>query len=395
MTFMLASVTGVEEAEIAIRHGADIVDLKDVSSDFGAVAPALVRATVDAVAQRRPVSAVVGETQMQPAAMARAVAAMADAGANYVKVGLYPHAAQDDCVRALSSLARRVSLIGVTFADHRPNEALVALMAESGFAGAMIDTARKKSGRLFDHMDIAAIGNFVESARTRGLLAGLAGSLETPDIPRLLLLAPDVLGFRRALCAGQDRTAHLDADAVDVVRALIPADSRKANTGAAASGKIDYRLLAARGYSFDPGKHEAESDRIFVRDFVLPARIGAYAHEREKPQNVRFNVDVKVLRPDRMVEDIRDVFSYDLITDAIRMVIAQEHIALVEMLAERVAALILMHPRVTSATVRVEKLEVGPGGAGVEIVRHRANEVAKVHQLYPAAGGEANPKVAT
>jgi (5-formylfuran-3-yl)methyl phosphate synthase len=332
---------------------------------------------------------------MQPAAMARAVAATADAGANYVKVGLYPHAAQDDCVRALSSLARRVSLIGVTFADHRPNEALVALMAESGFAGAMVDTARKKSGRLFDHMDIAAIGNFVESARTRGLLAGLAGSLETPDIPRLLLLAPDVLGFRRALCAGQDRTARLDADAVDVVRALIPADSRKANTGAAASGKIDYRLLAARGYSFDPGKHEAESDRIFVRDFVLPARIGAYAHEREKPQNVRFNVDVKVLRPDRMVEDIRDVFSYDLITDAIRMVIAQEHIALVEMLAERVAALILMHPRVTSATVRVEKLEVGPGGAGVEIVRHRANEVAKVHQLYPAAGGEANPKVAT
>ena len=159
---------------------------------------------------------------MQPAAMARAAAAMADAGANYVKVGLYPHAAQDDCVRALSSLARRVSLIGVTFADHRPNEALIALMAESGFAGAMIDTARKNSGRLLDHMDIAAIGNFVESARTRGLLAGLAGSLETPDIPRLLLLAPDVLGFRRALCAGQDRTARLDADAVDVVRALIP-----------------------------------------------------------------------------------------------------------------------------------------------------------------------------
>jgi len=96
-----------------------------------------------------------------------------------------------------------------------------------------------------------------------------------------------------------------------------------------------------------------------------------------------------------MAEDIRDVFSYDLITDAIRMIVAQEHIALVEMLAERIAALILMHPRVTSATVRVEKLEVGPGGTGVEIVRHRATEVAKVHQLYPVAGAEANPKVAT
>ena len=55
MTFMLASVTGAEEAEIAVWHGADIVDLKDVSSAFGAVAPAVVRATVDAVARRRPV----------------------------------------------------------------------------------------------------------------------------------------------------------------------------------------------------------------------------------------------------------------------------------------------------------------------------------------------------
>jgi FolB domain-containing protein len=176
------------------------------------------------------------------------------------------------------------------------------------------------------------------------------------------------------------------------VRALIPADSRTINGVASASAKIDYRLLAARGYS--PGKDDAETDRIFVRDFVLPVRIGAYAHERDKPQNVRFNVEANVLRPDHAAQDIRDVFSYDLITDSIRMIVAQEHIALVEMLAERIAALILTHPRVTAVTVRVEKLEVGPGGTGVEIVRRRPQEVAKIHHLYPVAG-EADPKVAT
>jgi hypothetical protein len=32
---------------------------------------------------------------------------------------------------------------GVTFADQRPNDALIGLMAQSGFAGAMVDTARK------------------------------------------------------------------------------------------------------------------------------------------------------------------------------------------------------------------------------------------------------------
>jgi (5-formylfuran-3-yl)methyl phosphate synthase len=392
MTFMLASVTGAEEAEIALRHGADIIDLKEVSSAFGAVAPTVIRATVDAVAGRRPISAVTGELEMEPDTVARATAAVADAGASYVKVGLYPDPRREDCIRTLSSLARRASLIGVMFADRGADEALIALMARNGFAGMMIDTARKTEGRLLDHMDIAMIGRFIDAARASGLMAGLAGSLEAPDIPRLLLLAPDVLGFRRALCAGEDRTSRINADAVDVVRALIPADSRTIKGVASASAKIDYRLLAARGYS--PGKDDAETDRIFVRDFVLPVRIGAYAHERDKPQNVRFNVEANVLRPDRAAQDIRDVFSYDLITDSIRMIVAQEHIALVEMLAERIAALILTHPRVTAVTVRVEKLEVGPGGTGVEIVRRRPQEVAKIHHLYPVAG-EADPKVAT
>lgn len=392
MTFMLASVTGPQEAEIAIRHGADIIDLKDVNSAFGAVAPTVVRATVDAVMRRRPVSAVSGEVEMKPEALARAVAAIADAGANYVKVGLYPDTRRDECIRALAPLARRTSLIGVMFADHGAEETLIALMAQSGFAGMMIDTARKTGGRLLDHMDIATLGRFVDAARGCGLLAGLAGSLEAPDIPRLLLLVPDVLGFRRALCADEDRTSPISAEAIDIVRALIPADARAIKGAPLPSGKIDYRLLAARGYS--PRKDDSETDRIFVRDFVLPIRIGAYAHERDKPQNVRFNVEASVLRPDHAAEDIRDVFSYDLITDSIRMIVAQEHIALVEMLAERIAALILTHPRVMAVTVRVEKLEVGPGGTGVEIVRRRPQEVAKVHHLYPTAA-EADPKVAT
>ena len=392
MTFMLASVTGVEEAEIAVRHGADIVDLKDVSSAFGAVAPAVVRATVDAIARRRPVSAVTGEIGMEPESVLGAATAVADAGASYVKIGLYADDRRDDCIRALSLLARRASLIGVMFADDGADAALIALMAQNGFAGVMIDTARKAGGRLLDHMDIAAIGRFVDAARTHGLMAGLAGSLEAPDIPRLLLLAPDVLGFRRALCADADRTARISPEAVDVVRALIPADSRAIKSGALTAVKVDYRLLAARGYS--PRKDDAETDRVFVRDFVLPIRIGAYAHERDKVQNVRFSVEANVLRPDHAAEDIRDVFSYDLITDAIRMITAQEHISLVEMLAERIAALILTHPRVAAVKVRVEKLEVGPGGTGVEIERRRPTEVAKVHHLYPVPG-EGDPKVAT
>jgi dihydroneopterin aldolase len=392
MTFMLASVVDTEEAETAVRHGADIVDVKDVRTAFGSVGSALVRTIADAVGGQRPVSAVIGEAEMDPENLVRKAVAIADAGATYVKVGLYPHPRRRDCIAALSAIAGQCSLIGVMFADHGADESLIALMAQNRFGGAMVDTFEKSAGRLLDRFDIAAIGRFVDAVRSHGLMTGLAGSLEPPDIPRLLLAAPDVLGFRRALCTNEDRTSVLSPQALDIVRGLIPKETRRIEAGVRPLPKIDYRLLAARGYTLDSEKDDAETDRIFVRDFTLPVRIGAYAHERNNAQHVRFDIDVDVFRAEHVPEDMRDVVSYDLITDSIRMIIAQEHISLVETLAERIAALILLHPRVNSVTVRAEKLEAGPGGVGVQIVRRRFREIAKVHQLYPAATST-DPKI--
>jgi (5-formylfuran-3-yl)methyl phosphate synthase len=389
MTLLLASVTGAAEAEVALAHGADIIDLKDPGNGALAALPhEVVRATIAAVAGRRPVSAVSGDLPMEPEAVVAAVAGVAATGVNYVKVGLLPDGKPEDCVRALASLARTTRIVGVMFADHGADNALVRVMAASGFAGAMLDTAAKGAGRLLNHCDITALGDFVALCRTHGLMAGLAGALETPDIPRLLLLEPDYLGFRTALCTNRERSGRVDPQAIGIVRGLIPLDARSAAHNDRPA-KVDYRLLAARGYAFE-GK-EAPTDRIFVRDFVLPARVGAYAHERGAPQRVRFNVDVTVFRPGHAIEDMRDVFSYDVIIDGIRVLVAREHFPFIEMLAERIAAFVLGHPRASSVTVRVEKLEVGPDGVGVEITRERTADVAKVHHLYPAAVREIDP----
>jgi dihydroneopterin aldolase len=113
----------------------------------------------------------------------------------------------------------------------------------------------------------------------------------------------------------------------------------------------------------------ASTDRIFVHDFVLPVRIGAFDREQDAPQKVRFNVDACVARPAQVPERLPEVFSYDVITDGIRGIVARGHVHLVEALAARIAALVLAHPQILSVTVRVEKLEVGPGSVGVEITR--------------------------
>src|SRR5262245_24798987 len=384
MALLLASVSGAEEAEIALEHGADIIDLKDASKGaLGALPPEIVRAARAAVAGRRPVSAVTGDLPMQPDVLRAAVRDMAQTGVDYVKVGLFSDGRSADCVRALSGMAREVRVIGVMFADQAPDVSLLTLMAESNFSGAMLDTAGKGAGRLLDHADMPFLHGFIVHCRAHGLMSGLAGSLEPPDVPRLLMLAPDVLRFGRALCARTDRTAQIDPDRVRLIRDLIPLDDRSPLREREVA-RADFRVPAPRAYAEGFGR-DVPTDRVFVHDLVLPVRIGAYSHEWEKPQRVRLNVAVTATRPQRLAIDMRDVLSYDVIMDAIRIVAAQEHIALVETLAEQIAAFLLAHPRVLSVTVRAEKLDVGPGGVGIEITRERQAEVAKVYQLYPAA----------
>ncbi|HEX4260684.1 MAG TPA: (5-formylfuran-3-yl)methyl phosphate synthase [Acetobacteraceae bacterium] len=368
MTRMLASVTGPEEAELALASGADVIDLKDPAGGaFAAVSLETVRATVRAVAGRRPVSAVAGELPMRAQTVVAAVGALAECGVDFVKLGIL---AGDPLpvIAALAPLAARVRLIAVLFADRVPDFGLLPMLAQARFAGAMLDTAAKDGARLLDHMPLPRLRAFVEACRSERLMAGLAGALEAPDVPRLLLLGPDVLGFRGALTGPGGRAAPIAREAVQAIRALIPPEGQREEGGA-----VDYRLLAARGYAPDPNGDPSVTDRVFVRDLVLPVRIGAYARERAAPQRVRFTIDVLVWRATHASFDMRDVFSYDVITDGIRLLVDAGHLPLVETLAERIAEMLLTHPRVVRAIVTVEKLDTGSGTVGVSIERTRAS----------------------
>ncbi|EWY38027.1 dihydroneopterin aldolase [Skermanella stibiiresistens SB22] len=112
--------------------------------------------------------------------------------------------------------------------------------------------------------------------------------------------------------------------------------------------------------------------RVFIRDLVLDAQIGAYDHEREKPQRIRVNLDLQVeLRPGPSRDQLADVVSYDTMIAAAKEIVGAGHVNLCETLAERIAERLLIDRRVKVATVRVEKLDVFAEAAsiGVEIER--------------------------
>jgi dihydroneopterin aldolase len=249
---MLASVRTLDEALLALRLGADLIDLKEPSRGaLGALDHAAVRVMARAVAGRRPVSATVGDiASMDPGEMVAAVEKMAATGVDYVKIGFFAHEQAHDCARALTALAARARLVAVIFADEpwqfdsaplgrgagEDLPILLDAVAESGFAGAMLDTAGKNGKSLRDWRSDAELRGFARHARRLGLLTGLAGSLRKDDVGPLLPIEPDYLGFRGALCRNAQRGQVLEESAFLQIRAAIPRepDSSRASRAVAA-----------------------------------------------------------------------------------------------------------------------------------------------------------------
>jgi dihydroneopterin aldolase len=238
MTRLLASVTSAAEARIALTGGADIIDLKDPQRGaLGALPPQQIATAVRTVAGRRPVSATVGDPPYVVEQLLRTIAATVAAGADYVKMAITRQFADANrpALAQVVNATRPAHLVAVLFADRDPDLSLIGTLADAGFHGVMLDTAAKKSGRLRDHVDDAALQRFVGHAHAAGLIAGLAGSLHAADILHLLPLGADYLGFRGALCAGGRREAALDATRIAEVRRAIAARGEAATVAVGSS----------------------------------------------------------------------------------------------------------------------------------------------------------------
>lgn len=114
-------------------------------------------------------------------------------------------------------------------------------------------------------------------------------------------------------------------------------------------------------------------DRISLRDHVVEVEIGAFQPERGKTQRLSFNVVVEVRPAGDVGDDVDRILSYDKITEGIAAELRRERLNLLETLAERLAARILAEPQAIRTFIRIEKLDLGPGALGVEIVRSRAD----------------------
>jgi uncharacterized protein (UPF0264 family) len=221
---LLVSVRDADEADLAARAGADLVDAKDPDRGaLGALPAGTVRAIVALVAGRTLTSAVAGEPDR--ASLVPAIADMAETGVDVVKVAVRGDWSEDDLARAAAAASGR--LIAVLFAEDGAAAGHVPRLRRAGFLGAMIDTAGKDGRRLGDHLSRPVLVAFTRACRDHGLISGLAGSLALADIAELAPLGPHFLGFRGGLCAAGDRRRGLDSARVAEAVRLIRASARR------------------------------------------------------------------------------------------------------------------------------------------------------------------------
>ena len=223
MTGMLASVNSLAEALLVLNAEVDIIDLKQPEQGaLGALEVSDVKKIVAEIAGRCPVSATIGDLPMQPELVFNAVKAMSETGVDYIKIGFFPGDDWHGTVKKLAELTgQNHALIAVLFADTQVDFAIINLLKVAGFKGVMLDTMNKQSGALLQVMSMAKIVGFIAQVRKLELICGLAGSLRLEDIPVLLPNKVDYLGFRGALCEGQNRSGQLNKQAVIQIKELI------------------------------------------------------------------------------------------------------------------------------------------------------------------------------
>lgn len=222
MTGLLASVRNLAEARQALVAKADIIDLKEpAAGSLGALDTAVIQHVVRAVAGRCPVSATIGDLPMQPDVIYEKTLATAKTGVDYVKVGLFQDPNKDQVISKLGEISAEYKLIAVLFADKPMDSSCIEKLKKAGFKGVMLDTFAKDRGSLTGVMPLNLISSFVGNVKSQAMLCGLAGSLSLSDIPVLLPLQPDYLGFRGALCDGRQRMGRLNTEALDKIRLMI------------------------------------------------------------------------------------------------------------------------------------------------------------------------------
>lgn len=233
MTQLLISVTSIQEAQIALECGADIIDLKD--PEQGALGALPLETVTEIVTffsskgkpERRVISATVGDLPMEPQLLLKHVVALSKTKVDIVKIGFFRDSNvkstdYQSCLDVLKPVVESgVLVIAVLFVEYEYPASLISAIKNAGFYGVMLDTSDKNGATFLDYFSTDEIKEIASSVQAQGLLFGLAGSLHLQHVVIAKQIAPDYIGFRGGVCVNNQRKSKLDPVKIRTIRITI------------------------------------------------------------------------------------------------------------------------------------------------------------------------------
>jgi len=117
--------------------------------------------------------------------------------------------------------------------------------------------------------------------------------------------------------------------------------------------------------------------KVLIKELILNLRLGYYDFEKDKPQKVKFSleVDYRDKKPTND-KDLKSIVNYDKLVKIIKKLVKNKHYNFLETLAEDVFDELFADKRIDKITLQIEKLEIMKdcSSVGIQISKKRSHE---------------------
>ena len=117
--------------------------------------------------------------------------------------------------------------------------------------------------------------------------------------------------------------------------------------------------------------------KILIKELILNLKLGYYEFEKEKPQKVRFSleIDYEDKKP-TSDKDIKSIVNYGQVVKLIKKLTKNKHYNFLETLAEDVFDVLFKDKRIGKIMLQIEKLEIIKecASVGIQITKKRSHE---------------------
>ena len=224
---LLVSIINQTEAKLALKGGADIIDIKNPKEgSLGANFPRTIDSISKKYHNKLPISAAAGDMPHLPGTAALAAKGLAHCGVDFIKIGLLGSKNSKDAIyllqkvkKAVREVNEKIKVVGVGYADYERADTLdiknlVQIAINSEIDGIMLDTFIKDGTSIIELRSKKELEKFITTAKKEKLITALAGSLKKEDFAFLTKIPVDIIGVRSAACHGFNRQAKIKPELI-------------------------------------------------------------------------------------------------------------------------------------------------------------------------------------